>query len=110
MDRRNSTLGDGRVRKVQRKLPKLTEEQILEFKEAFKLFDTDDSGKVCRSTCARGRDEARGSRAERRAEGRRRPVRHRLAGGGCSAEGPSRRAPPTSDPTSPWRDRSMRTS
>ena len=88
----------------------LTQDDLEEIREAFKLFDTDDSGKVCRPTCVWGRDEARGSRAERRGGGRRRPVRHRLAGGGCSAEGPSRRAPPTSDPTSPWRDRSMRTS
>ena len=44
----------------------LTQDDLEEIREAFKLFDTDDSGKVCRPTCARGRDEARGSRVERR--------------------------------------------
>ena len=90
----------------------LTQDDLEEIREAFKLFDTDDSGKVCRPTCMRGRDEARGSRAERsgggKAEagaapaGRRRMQRWK--------GGPSRRAPPTSDPTFPRRDRSMRTS
>ena len=44
----------------------LTQDDLEEIREAFKLFDTDDSGKVCRPTCARGRDEARGSQVERR--------------------------------------------
>jgi Ca2+-binding EF-hand superfamily protein len=43
---RSSTLGRESVRKVERKLPKLTEEQILEFKEAFKLFDKDNGGSI----------------------------------------------------------------
>ena len=48
----------------------LTQDDLEEIREAFKLFDTDDSGKVCRPTCARGRDEARGSRVERRGGGK----------------------------------------
>jgi len=43
---RSSTLGTASVRAVERKLPKLTEEQILEFKEAFKLFDKDNGGSI----------------------------------------------------------------
>jgi Ca2+-binding EF-hand superfamily protein len=46
IDRRNSTLGNPDVRRAQRTLPKLTEEQILEFKEAFKLFDKDNGGSI----------------------------------------------------------------
>ena len=46
VDHRNSTLGNASVRRAQRKLPKLSEEQILEFKEAFKLFDTDNGGSI----------------------------------------------------------------
>jgi len=46
VDRQNSTLGNASVRRAQRKLPKLSEEQILEFKEAFKLFDTDNGGSI----------------------------------------------------------------
>ena len=45
-DRRNSTFRQPGVRKVQRKLPKLTDEQIVEFKEAFKLFDKDNGGSI----------------------------------------------------------------
>ena len=46
VERRGSTLGNADVRKVAKKLPKLTEEQILEFKEAFKLFDKDSGGSI----------------------------------------------------------------
>lgn len=46
VDRSGSALNSASVRAVERKLPKLTEEQILEFKEAFKLFDKDNGGSI----------------------------------------------------------------
>ena len=46
VDRSGPALGSAAVRAVERKLPKLTEEQILEFKEAFKLFDKDNGGSI----------------------------------------------------------------